>query len=356
MKAVLALSDGSIYEGISCGAEGTVRGQLVSDRSCFGYQEMMTNPASRGLIFNMTYPLVGNYGVNKDDWESTHVHARGLVLHELCRKPSNWRATATFQGFLHDYGVVAIEDIDTRMLARRIEEKGSMGAVISTENVRSRQLVAMAWNIYRDWDFRDFCAMEIDVLPGKGKRLGLIDLGLNNSLLDALKCYGYEIVFLPVYLTPHEILAQDVDILFFSGGPAAALDCGFIVETIKKLIGKIPMAGQGLGHALLAMALGAKVERMRVGHFGVNLPVRNLEAGNLMTTTQNHFYEVTNIVPGMRTTHICLHDNGIEGLIAEDAMVVSRQYQLHPERNADNDALFATLNQWHNIKEGKGCL
>ncbi len=182
MKAVLALADGSIYEGRSCGAQGTVRGQLVTNRSIFGYQELMTQPASRGLIYNMAYPVIGNYGVNKEDWESVQVHSKGLVLHEMCRKTSNWRASATFESFLCDYGIVAIEEVDTRKLARSIEEKGSMGAVISTENLRSRQLVAMAWNLHRDWGLEDICATEIDHLPGNGKRLGLVDVGLNNSL------------------------------------------------------------------------------------------------------------------------------------------------------------------------------
>ncbi len=355
MKAVLALADGSIYEGASCGAEGTVRGHLVSNRSAFGYQEIMTNLSSRGLLFNMTYPLIGNYGVNKDDWESTQVHSRGLILHEMCRKTTNWRATATFEGFLHDYGVVAIENIDTRSLARKIEEQGSMGAVISTERFRNRQLMAMAWNVCRDWDFEDYCTSEIDILPGKGLRLGILDMGLNYSLLEAIKCYEYEIVFLPHYLTMEEILAQDIDILFFSDGPGVPSEYGFLVELIQKLIGKLPMAGQGLGHALLAMALGAKVEPLKAGHFGGNLPVWELKSGKLLSTMQSHLYEVTTLAPGMEITHRCLHNQGIEGLIAEDAMIVSRQYQIKPEKNGDNDTLFETLNQWHRIKEGRGC-
>ncbi len=385
MKAILALEDGTIYEGESIGAPGTTVGEAVFSTGMTGYQEALTDPSFAGQILTQTYPLIGNYGVNPEDFESDRVQVAGYVVRQLCERHSNWRSTQPLGDFLAEHKVIGIQKVDTRAVTRRLRTKGVMMGGISTELTSAELLEAI--NKSPDYGEIDFVrqvstsesyvwepsepdksavvhasgqriaqgpgtlSYRVNVnagrLPQSERRelnLALVDLGVKRSIMKHLAALGCRIQVLPCSVTADEILDLKTDGVVFSPGPGDPERLGWIVENLKDLIGKTPILGICLGHQALGWAAGSRTFKLKFGHRGGNHPVHDLTTDKVSITSQNHGYAVD---PkglegsGFEVSHINLNDGTVEGLRHKEYPIISMQY--HPESSPgpwDSDFLF----------------
>ncbi|MGA8942076.1 MAG: glutamine-hydrolyzing carbamoyl-phosphate synthase small subunit [Thermoactinomyces sp.] len=332
MRARVLLEDGSLFEGESFGAKGTSVGEVVFNTSMTGYQEILTDPSCCGQIIAMTYPLIGNCGITRDDFESMRPHAQGLLVKEYAEFPSNWRSQMTLSQFLKEYGIIGISGIDTRMLTRKIRLHGTMKAVLTTEDMSMEELKErMNTPLMRDQVAR-VSTKSIHFSPNTGKRVVLIDLGAKHNLVRGLAAKNYEVITVPYNTSAEEILRFRPDGIMLSNGPGNPKDVPETIYIIRQLLGKAPVFGVCMGHQLLALACGADTEKMKFGHRGGNQPVKELQSGNTIITSQNHGYVVTKESlkgTGLEITHIALNDGSIEGLAHQSLPCFSVQY--HPE-------------------------
>lgn len=336
MKAFLALEDGTIFEGISCGATGEVVGEIVFNTSMTGYQEALTDPSYHGQIVTMTYPLVGNYGVNVEDNESAKAQVSGYVMREMCKNPSNWRLDDTLDNFLKKNNIIAIEGIDTRALTKIIRDKGTMNGVISTDpnfklenvidEIKNYKIVDAAYNVT--------CEKEYTVnAENPTKRVAMIDLGLKTNIIDCLVKHGCDVTVYPAKTPASVIIDGKYDGIMLSNGPGDPKDCTEVIENIKAwMAAKIPMFGICLGHQLVALANGLDTTKMKYGHRGSNHPVTHLAMNRTFITSQNHGYVV--VEDGLDTTmaevtHYNLNDKTVEGMRYKNSPVFTVQF--HPE-------------------------
>ena len=348
----LALADGLVFTGKSFGALGTATGEVVFNTGMTGYQEVLTDPSYTGQIVTMTYPLIGNYGVTNEDVESKtlKVQVRGFVVKELSPVVSSFRAETSLSEYLTQEGVVGIADIDTRALTRHIRCAGAMQGVISTEILDDAELVALAAaspsiegmdlakavspEVAYDWAdgyVSDFAQGHRDHGQEVYKVVA-IDCGAKLNILRNLVECGCDVRFVPADTSAEEILAAKPDGLFISNGPGDPSAVTYTIETISKLIGKLPIFGICLGHQMLACALGAKTYKLKFGHRGCNHPVRNEATGKVEITSQNHGFAVDSDSlkeTGATVTHINLNDNTVEGYTHPEKALFSVQY--HPE-------------------------
>jgi carbamoyl-phosphate synthase small subunit len=299
-----------------------------------GYQEVITDPAYCGQIVVMTYPLIGNYGINKEDFESKHSHLRGFVVREHCDNPSNWRSSNQVQEFLAKEGVVGISDIDTRALTRVIRDHGTMRAIISTEETDLAVLLERVKNMPQLTGQKLVPAVatkEQYIVLGDGPRVALIDFGAKQSIVRCLNERGCEVVVLPPSASAEEIMALNPAGLMLSNGPGDPADVADTVATVKQIINKLPIFGISLGHQVLGLALGGKTYKLKFGHRGANHPVKDLQTGRVYITTQNHSFnlDADSLPAGVEVTHINLNDNTVEGINHKTLPVFSVQY--HPE-------------------------
>ena len=334
MKAYLALEDGSVFEGNSVGAKGTAFGEIVFNTSMTGYQEMFTDPSNFGHIINMTYPLIGNYGVNEEDNESSKVWASGLVAREICKTPSNWRITQTLTEFLIKNNVVAIEGVDTREITDVIREKGSMGAVITTDKDFKIENYIDKIKSYMTKDaVSDVTCKEKYTIENKNAKykVAVFDLGLRRSMLKRLVDAGCTVTVFPATTSADEIIAGGFDGLVISNGPHNSNDYAKITENLKSIQQtKLPILGIGLGHNLLALANGLKIEKMKHGHRGANYPVVDIKRQRTYITSQNHGFVVSleqADAESFEITHKNLNDNTIEGICYKNYPVFSVQFE-----------------------------
>ncbi len=335
---MLALEDGLVFEGRSVGADGEATGELVFNTSMTGYQEILTDPSYAGQIITMTYPLIGNYGVNAEDVESRRPFCRGFVMRECCFEPSNWRATKSLPEYLRENNIVAIDGVDTRKITKHLRTQGAKKAIISTTDFDAKSLVAKA-KASPDMAGSDY-VREVTIDKAyewnpqfKGKyRVVALDYGIKYNILRLLEEAGCKVIVMPATATPEEILAQKPDGIFLSNGPGdpAALD--YIYPTLRAVMDKQPVFGICLGHQLLAHAFGGNTFKLKFGHRGGNQPVLNQKAGTVEISSQNHGFAVDpasfkddNVV----ISHINLNDNSVEGLEHKTLPVFSVQY--HPE-------------------------
>ncbi len=349
-KALLVLEDGTVFEGLSFGAQGEVFGEVVFNTSMTGYQEILTDPSYNGQIVTMTYPEIGNYGVNEEDVESRRPFLKGFVVKEYWRTPSNWRSQGDLESYLANYGVVGIEGVDTRSLTKLIRSKGAKKAVISTEDLDPKSLLkkvnASAGIIGIDlvtevsceepyswsegthkWDSID----DEDLSAEASYKVVAYDFGLKHNILRKLTDHGCEVTVVPSRTPPNEVLSMDPDGIFLSNGPGDPAAVAYAVESIRTLLGKKPMFGICLGHQILSLALGAETYKLKFGHRGANQPVKELSSGKVEITSQNHGFAVDADTLGddIEITHINLNDNTIEGIRHKDHKAFSVQY--HPE-------------------------
>lgn len=349
MKAILLLEDGSVFEGISFGAETEKCGEVVFNTSMCGYQEIMTDPSYHEQMVIMTYPLIGNYGTNDEDCESDKLYARGLIVKEYCDYPSSWRNKRSLGDYLKANGIPGLCDIDTRKLVRLIREKGTMRCIISVADMNIDSLKSKL-AAYPGLDGRDIVSEistaetykwdqgKVDVLTGENLapektefNVVAYDYGIKQNILRILRTKGLSVTVVPADTPAEDVLAMNPDGVFLSNGPGdpAAVSCG--IENVRKLLGKVPLFGICLGHQIMSLAAGAKSYKLKFGHHGANHPVKNLLTDKIEVTSQNHGYciDPDTLPDNIRATHINLNDNTLAGVEFTDIPAFAVQY--HPE-------------------------
>ena len=381
-RALLALEDGSVFEGLSCGAAGETFGEVVFNTSMVGYQEIVSDPSYAGQIVTLTYPQVGNYGVCEEVMQSPELYLRGLVVRDMCRTPNNWTSTGSLPELLSNHGVVAIEGVDTRALTLTIRDKGAMRAAISTVDLDPESLVARVRASERISEHNfvpDVSRKEIVTLPAQGERrfrVVAFDCGVKQGILDGLTSRGCEVTVVPWDTPAEKVLEMDPDGVFFSNGPGDPEQVGPTAAAARAIIGKKPVFGICLGNQLISIAAGSEIEKLPYGHHGGNEPVMNLLTGKVEITAQNHnygpvfstfgplipelsggvsehpsdlrFWSERRIAPVVQTkeygrvrlTHVNLNDGTPEGIQFLDIPAFSMQY--HPEaKPGPNDSTYA---------------
>lgn len=333
MKAFLALDDGTLFTGESIGITGTSVGETVFNTGMTGYQEILTDPSYAGQIVAMTYPLIGNYGINTDDNESEKPWVKGFIVRESCEEPSNWRSVESLNDYLKRNKIVGIQGIDTRALTRILREKGTMNGLISTDPDFDPEAWADKMHNYKIVNpVEQVTTRRVLHFDGKGRRVALIDYGAKASIIKSLTGRGCEVYVFPSGSRAEEILSVDPDGIMLSNGPGDPKDCGFQIKVLKDLLGRKPIFGICLGHQLVALANGVDTEKLRYGHRGTNHPVKDIAAGRTYITSQNHGYSVLarTLDPKRAVvSHINMNDNTVEGIRYLDTPTFTVQF--HPE-------------------------
>jgi len=360
-KAILALADGMVFEGRSFGAEGETSGEVVFNTSMTGYQEILTDPSYKGQIVTMTYPQIGNYGVNCEDVESAKPYVEGFVVKEYLDIPSNWRMKKTLHQYLHEQGIVGIQGIDTRALTRHLRDFGAQPGVISTKDADAVSLVAKAkklpvttgldlakvvtckepyqWN-EGDWDLEKGYTRK----PASTYKVVAYDYGIKRNILRLLTSAGCDVTVVPAATPAEDVLAMSPDGVFLSNGPGDPEPVTYAIENIRKLLGKKPVFGICLGQQLLGLALGGKTYKLKFGHHGANQPIMDLTTRKVEIAAENHGFAVDmeTVKDQVVMTHVNLNDNTCEGFRHRTLPAFSVQY--HPEASPgphDSRYLFA---------------
>jgi len=350
-KAILALRDGAIFEGESFGAEGETRGEVVFNTSMAGYQEILTDPSYKGQIVTMTYPLIGNYGINDEDIESAKPQAEGFIIKEGSKYISNWRAQKSLDEYLKSYNIVGIQRIDTRALTKHIRDKGAQEGVISTIDLNTKNLVKKAKespamigkDLVREvtcqekyhwteggWD-PEISNFKFQISNGKRFKVVAYDCGIKYNILRHLVDAGCDVTVVPAFTSSDNALSMNPDGIFLSNGPGDPDAVPYMTENIKGLIGKKPILGICLGHQILCLSFGAKTYKLKFGHRGGNHPVMDLTTRKVEITAQNHGFAVdaSSLPLELELTHINLNDKTVEGVKHKNLPIFSVQY--HPE-------------------------
>lgn len=341
MKGKLILENGNVFEGKIFGELGETVGEIVFNTGMTGYQELLTDPSYCGQIVVMTYPMIGNYGINLEDMESDRSYLKGFIIKEDAKLPNNFRCEMTLDGFLRQNNIVAFKGVDTRQLVKIIREEGAMKAIITAEDLTEKELYERFNNFKNSTAVAKVSTKEIYEIKGSGKRIGVMDFGIKRNILRNFQNRNCNLTVFPWDTTADEILKYNLDGLFLSNGPGDPTDLENSILEIKKIIGKLPIAGICLGQQLIALALGGSTTKLKYGHRGCNHPVKDLERNKIHITSQNHGYVVDKVPDSMEVTHINLNDNSIEGLKSDKFHIMSVQY--HPEGcpgPEDNNYLF----------------
>lgn len=337
-KAILVLEDGRTFYGASFGADGETFGEMVFNTSMTGYQEILTDPSYAGQIVCMTYPLIGNYGVNEDDVESRRPWVEGFVVKEASRIRSNWRSTSSLDDYLIEHGIVGIEHIDTRALVRHIRDKGAMRAGVSSVDLDPESLLKkiLASPDMKDRELASSVTVEetFDYPAMNETKYHVVayDFGVKTNSLREFAKFGCKITVVPADTPADEVLALKPDGIFLSNGPGDPASMKAVIEEIRKLTQtKVPMFGICLGHQLIGSAFGGETFKMKFGHRGGNQPIKDLTTGKVEITSHNHGFAVDpdSLPADVEVTHINLNDNTVAGLRHKTLPVFSVQY--HPE-------------------------
>ncbi len=362
-KAIILLEDGTYFTGTPFGARGVRTGELVFNTSMTGYQEILTDPSYKGQVVTMTYPLIGNYGVNAEDLESPHPQVEGFVVRECCRYPSNWRCTQTLDAYLSEHGIVGIEGVDTRAVTRHIRSLGAKMCIISSGDADlaslKRRLDEAPRYVGMDFVGRVTCrepylwedsripTMGGRVLPGVSRggerplRVVAYDCGIKRNILRVLSRLGCEVMVVPARTTASKVLQMGPDGILLSNGPGDPAAVAYLVGEVAKLVGVKPIFGICLGHQILGLALGGRTFKLKFGHRGANQPVKDLRRGNILITAQNHGFcvDLEAVAADTEPTFINLNDGTLEGFRHRRYPAYSVQF--HPEVSpGPQDALY----------------
>ncbi len=350
LPALLALEDGSVFHGRAVGATGETTGEVVFNTAMTGYQEILTDPSYARQIVTLTYPHVGNTGVNEEDVESNTVHAAGLIVRDVPRRASSWRCTESLPEYLNRHGTVAIADIDTRRLTRILRDKGALsGCIMAGENVDAEAALAKA-RAFSGLDGMDL-AKVVGTTKSYGWNQGVYDLdraafnqpamrfkvvvydfGTKLNILRLLAEQGCDMTVVPPQTPAAEVLAMQPDGVVLSNGPGDPAACDYAIAATRELLdAKLPLLGICLGHQLMALALGGRTLKMKFGHHGANHPVKDLDDGRVLITSQNHGFAVdpASLPPNTRVTHVSLFDGSLQGFALTDRPAFC--FQGHPE-------------------------
>ncbi len=356
--AHLVLEDGTVFTGESFGSHRQGWGEVVFNTTMTGYQEVLTDPSYAGQLITLTYPIVGNYGINRSDFESRRIQAAGLIVRQHCDLPSHSSSDMNLHAFLEEYDVPGISGIDTRALTRRIRTRGVMMGLVTIEDPETarQQLAALPNYDHLDWvstvttangyfwnGLDESVGYPSKPAPAGVRRILVTDAGLKYNILRLLQIRGCEVIAVPATTPAADILAMHPAGVLLSPGPGDPELLGGIVDNVRQLLGKVPMMGICLGHQLAARALGARTYKLKFGHRGGNHPVKDLNTGQVHITAQNHGYSVDaeNLPAGLEVSHLNLNDNTVEGLVHRDLPLFTIQY--HSEASPgpqDNEYLF----------------
>ncbi|MFC1510485.1 glutamine-hydrolyzing carbamoyl-phosphate synthase small subunit [Candidatus Omnitrophota bacterium] len=339
-KAILYLEDGTSFCGQALSVGGNVQGEVVFNTAMTGYQEILTDPSYAGQIVVMTYPLIGNYGVNTEDIESSKVHLKGFIVKEFCRYHSNYRATQSLIEYLNDNNILAIEGLDTRALTRHLRERGAMKAIISTEEFDPKELQkkvdALPSMEGSDWvktvtTDKKYIWDEENLDQPKYK-IAAIDCGIKYNILRLLKNLGCEVHVFPAKTSAEEMMAIEPDGLFVSNGPGDPAAVPYVIETVKSFVGQLPIFGICLGHQILGLALGGKTFKLKFGHHGANHPTKDTVNKRIGITSQNHGFcvDIDSLSSDdVEMINVNLNDQTLEGMRHIKHPIFSVQH--HPE-------------------------
>ncbi len=336
-KAVLLLKNGEIFQGRNFGCRGETSGEVVFNTAMTGYQEILTDPSYKGQIITMTYPLIGNYGINNENTESGSIQAAGLVVREASKIDSNWTSSGNLSDYLESNSIVGIEGIDTRKLTRIIRITGAMNGILSAVDFDIKSLEKKL-NDVPDMSGLDLVPRVTIDKPRRWKEFKngsphvvAVETGVKYNIMRIFESLGVNITLVPAVYSAEEILGLKPDGVFLANGPGDPREVRYTIETVKALLGKVPLFGICLGHQLLGLACGAGIYKLKFGHRGANQPVKNLSTGNVEITSQNHGFSIVedSIPSDLEVTHINLNDNTIEGMKLKKYKAFSVQY--HPE-------------------------
>jgi carbamoyl-phosphate synthase small subunit len=380
MKAILALEDGTVFHGAGFGARASACGEVCFNTSMTGYQEILTDPSYKAQIVTMTYPLIGNYGVNEQDVESWKPHVSGFVVRELSPVVSNWRADASLPDYLAKNGIPGIQGIDTRALTKKLRVRGAMNGVLTTEDMTAEEAVARAktWeglvgvDYVKEvthqqafaWDEKDQQSAAFDLVRGNANvdarnhrkplppadiPIVALDFGMKYNIARRLRQHGFKVQIVPATTTAAEVLKYRPAGIFLSNGPGDPAALGYAVKTVRELLNTgIPMFGICLGHQILGQAFGGKTFKLKFGHRGGNQPVKDLISGKVEITSQNHGFAVDpqSLPSDVQVDRINLNDQTVEGMRHKTKPVFCVQY--HPEASPgphDSTPLFAEFRE-----------
>ena len=336
MKARLLLDNGMIFEGENFGAEGTAFGEICFNTSMTGYQEILTDPSYAKQVIVMTYPEIGNYGINKDDFESSRVSAAGFVVKNYSENESHYKSYIKLKDYLKQQNIIGISNIDTRRLTTIIRESGAMNCVITTEEITG-EVKEKLKNFSIDKNITKLVSRSTEevVKPAQektnGLRIAVIDCGIKKSIIDCFKDRGCELMIFPNDVSADKILESKFDAVLISNGPGDPQDAAETIKTAKELTGKIPIYGICLGYQILCIALGGKTYKLKYGHRGGNHPVINKQTGKVFMTSQNHGYAVdpASLPENVAITYVNLNDETLEGFSCKALKIDAVQF--HPE-------------------------
>ncbi|MFV0519814.1 MAG: carbamoyl phosphate synthase small subunit [Lachnospirales bacterium] len=333
IEGKLILENGKQFKGFCFGhIKEKVVGEVVFNTAMSGYQETLTDPSYKEQFVVMTYPLVGNYGINFEDMESQQAHLNGFIVREVCDTPSNFRRELSLDGFLKENKKIGLYGIDTRALTKVIRDEGSMKAIITTrKNIEEKELKEIFEKFTMDNAVKEVTCKEVRVIDCKNPvtHLAVLDFGIKENILRELSKRKCKLTVFPAFSSVEDILKVNPDGVFLSNGPADPETLTEIIENVKNLMEVKPVVGICLGHQLICLASGCKIEKLKFGHHGANHPVKDLRTGKLYITSQNHNYVATNIDENLEPWFVNINDETLEGVIHKSKPVMSVQF--HPE-------------------------